>query len=361
MAEAAVKRVNEIRLEKSLPYSVIARGAGLAESTLRRWRSHARRQTAVLTVPGPKKTVLADLGSLMKGMDGLHHCRKRSYGAPALWLVNRDRISRRDFYGVLTRYRARLLEEERLGWWRYRWLKVGAVWSMDDMDFGFDEAGRMLRVHNVMDLGSRHMFEPLNDSSLLAEKVADNLDGLFQEHGAPPFIKSDNGSNLLRSEPVAGVVSRWCVIPVLSPPRYPRYNGVMERGQSDTRRAVRDLLPENASCDAEHFRGYAVAGTYRRNHIRRDVLGGQHACHVFSTRNGEMKTTVQERRTIYGWIKDKQDAILSSSVKDRDDTWAVNAAWRSAAEEWLLQNKVIEIVPGTEKVSTDFEIMSAHN
>ena len=61
-------------------------------------------------------------------------------------------------------------------------------------------------------------------------------------------------------------------------------------------------------------------------------------------------------------------ALLSRSMEFRKiaginnrDGWAVNAAWRSAAEEWLLQNKVIEIIPGTEKVSTDFGALSAHN
>jgi hypothetical protein len=354
MAQAAVKQVNEIWREEDLPYTVIARSAGLAESTLRRWRSHEKRHVTILTVPGPKKTVPVNMEMLMQSMDGLRHCRKRSYGAPALWLMNQGQISRRDFYGVLSRYRARLLEMERLGWWRYRWLKVGAVWSMDDMDFGFDEEGRMLRVHNVMDLGSRHMFEPMDGNSLPAGRVAENLDGLFRKHGVPFCVKADLGSNLIRSDDVSKILTKWCVVPLLSPPRYPQYNGVMERGQSDARRAVEDLLSAHESCPREHFRAYAIAGTSRCNYIRRDALDGQAACHVFHARNGEMKTTIRKRRAIYDWIKQKQDAILSSSVKDPDDRWAANAAWRSAVEEWLLQNKVIEIIPGTEKVSTHF-------
>jgi transposase InsO family protein len=360
MAQTAVKRVNKIRQEQGLPYAVIARSIGLAESTLRRWRGHEKRHVNVLTVPGPKKTVPVDMGALMSGMMILRPGRYRTAGAPDLWKAHQDQISRRDFYSMLTRFSVRLLEQERQGWYRYHWLKVGAVWSMDDMDFGCDENGCLLRVHNVMDIGSRNMFEPLNSHSLTAEKVALNLDGLFQKHGVPPFLKSDNGSNLIRSNAVSEVLSRHGVIPLLSPAYYPQYNGVMERGQSDTRVAVTDLLPNNVPCDAEHFRAYAVAGTYRRNHICRDSLGGQHACHVFSTRNGEMKTDIRERRSIYDWIKDKQESILSSSVNDRDG-WAVNAAWRSASEEWLLQNKVIEVIPGTEKVSTDFGALSAHN
>jgi hypothetical protein len=360
MAQAAVRRVNEIRREKSLPYSELARSVGIPESTLRRWRSHEKRHLTILTVPGPKKTLLVDMDALMRGMETLRPGRCRTAGAPDLWQIHRDRISRRDFYSVLTRYSARILDMERQGWYRYRWLKVGAVWSMDDMDFGHDEFGRRLRIHNVMDLGSRNMFQPVDSDSLPAEKVADNLEGLFREHGAPIFAKSDCGSNLLRSEPVSALLTKWCVVPLLSPPYYPQYNGVMERGQSDTRMALMDLLPKNACCDAVHFGTYAAVATDKRNHDRREILGGHHACHVFSTRNGEMKTDIRERRTIYDWIKTKQESILSSSVNNRDG-WAVNAAWRSAAEEWLLQNKVIKIIPRTEKVSTDFSEMSAHN
>ena len=359
MAEAAVQQVVRIRQEKSLPYAVIARNLGVPESTLRRWRRRIACFGRVLTIPGPKKTLPVDMAVLLRDMAALRPGRWRTRGAPELWKSHQERISRRDFYSLLTRFSARMLALEKEGYYRYRWLKVGAVWAMDDMDFGHDGYGYLLRVHNVMDVGSRHMFEPLNSGTLPAEKVADNLERLFREHGASTFIKSDNATNLLRSAPVAKVLSRWCVIPILSPPRYPQYNGVMERGQSDTRRAVTDLLPENAACHTRHFRAYAVAGTYRRNHIRRAVLDGQHACQVFSARNGEAKTTIRERRAIYDWISNKQESILSS-VAERDD-WTKNAAWRSAAEEWMLQNQVIEIIPEKEKMSTDLSEMSAHN
>jgi len=289
----------------------------------------------------------------MNGMQVLHYGHYRTAGAPALWRMHEEQISRRDFYNVLTRYRARLLNQERAGWWRYRWLKVGAVWSLDDMDFGYDENGDRLRVHDVMDIGSRYMFEPLDSETLPAEKVAGNLDGLFHKNGAPIFVKSDCGSNLIVSDAVAGVLSKWSVIPLLSPPRYPQYNGVMERGQSDSRKAVEGLLPFTGYCPREHFRAYLEAGTFRRNHIRRDTLNHQNACYVFNTRNGEMKTNQKQRRYIYAWIEEKKKSILSSCTSPT--SWEVNAAWRSAAEEWMLRNKVIEIIAKPENLSTNFQ------
>jgi hypothetical protein len=352
MAQTAVAQVRELRRWTKTSYAVMARNLGAGESTLRRWRLRTDRHVPVLRAPGPKKVERPDMDALMLGMSVLHHGRQRTAGAPALWRRHQEGISRRDFYDVLTRYRARLWEEEQLGWWRHHWLKVGAVWSMDDMDFGYDEAGRLLRVHNVMDIGSRNMFKPMNGESLPSVKVADNLDGHFRKNGPPICVKSDWGSNLINSSPVAAVLSDWCVIPLLSPPRYPQYNGVMERGQSDIRRAVNDLLAPYEPCPRQHFHAYMEAGVARCNQISRAPLGGLTACQVFSTRNGEMKTDIHERRAIYEWIKRKQESILLSTADS--GAWAVNAAWRSATEEWLLQNKVIEIIPKTDKVSTDF-------
>jgi hypothetical protein len=353
MAETAVARVNEVRKQTSVPYAVIAARASIAESTLRRWRTRTVRQLPVLNMPGPRKMKPLDMQALMNGMQVLHHGHYRTAGAPALLRLHEQEISRRDFYNILNRYRARLLNEERAGWWRYEWLKVGAVWSLDDMDFGYDEQGSRLRVHDVMDIGSRYMFEPVSSETLPAEKVAANLDGLFKKHGAPIFVKSDCGSNLIVSDAVAGILSKWSVIPLLSPPRYPQYNGVMERGQSDSRQAVEDLLPLDGYCARKHFRAYLEAGTFRRNHICRDTLNHQNACYVFNSRNGEMKTNHHQRREIYGWIEQNQKSILTSSEKQT--CWEVNAAWRSAAEEWLLNNKVIKIIAKPENLSTNFK------
>jgi hypothetical protein len=352
MAETAVARVDDIRRQSVLSYTVIAQRAGVAESTLRRWRSRTVRQLPVLNMPGPRKPERLDMKALMNGMQVLHHRHYRTAGAPALWRMHEEQISRRDYYHILNRYRARLLNQERAGWWRYQWLKVGAVWSLDDMDFGYDEAGCRLRAHDVMDIGSRYMFDPLDSETLPAEKVAVNLDGLFHENGPPIFVKSDCGSNLIVSDAVSEVLAKWTVIPLLSPPRYPQYNGVMERGQSDSRKAVEDLLPLDGYCPRKHFRAYLEAGTFRRNHIRRDTLNNQHACYVFTTRNGEMKTNHKQRREIYAWIEEKKKYILSSS--ESPTCWEVNAAWRSAAEEWMLRNKVIKIIARPENLSTNF-------
>jgi len=355
MAGTAVRRLNDIRQSKKLSYAFVARQTGIAESTLRRWRSRARRHATVLAVPGPKKMAPLDMDGLMKEMKTLNPGRQRTPGAPDLWRFHQDEISRRDFYNALERHIARVREEERLGLWRYQWLKVGVVWAMDDVDFGRDENGRKLYAHNVMDVGSRHIFEPLDTTAVTALEVAMHLEMLFLIYGAPLFVKSDNATNLLRSKEVGDVLAKWGVLPILSPPRYPQYNGVIERSQGMERKTFEALMGEQIVCPREHFRAYVLSAVGLCNHVERPVLGGQHACHVYTTRKGEMLKNQTERREIYDWIMKKKESILSSTAEEDRDGWAVNAAWRSAVEEWLLQNKVIEIIQEPRNVSTHFQ------
>ena len=64
MAQTAVKRVNEIRQEQGLPYAVIARSIGLAESTLRLYLSlptRPARPPATLNFAKPPNCILTNV------------------------------------------------------------------------------------------------------------------------------------------------------------------------------------------------------------------------------------------------------------------------------------------------------------
>jgi hypothetical protein len=67
---------------------------------------------------------------------------------------------------------------------------------------------------------------------LPAEQVVSDLTVLFQRYGAPLFLKRDNGSNLVNA-PVDEVLAQHGVIPLTSPPYYPRYNGAIEYAQRE--------------------------------------------------------------------------------------------------------------------------------
>lgn len=341
MVQKTVDRVVELKARTALPYGVLCQGFGLRVSTVRRWRRRVATQLPVLYLPGPKKVEPVNLLTLEKDAAALSHRRERSFGAPALAEKYAASVSRRDVYEMVSRYRQRLRTEALRSLWRYEWKKVNVVWAMDDMEVERSLEGVRLWVHNLQDLGSRYKFEPATGNALVATVVAVHLEKAFKAHGAPLFVKSDMGSNLLRSGAVGSVLQAYGVLPVLSPCHYPRYNGGVERCQGEMKAAIESLMGPTL-CPAEHFRPYAVAASHNRNHVERISLGGLTACHVFATRKNEMRFNKRERRNVYEWLIKTKDAILLSTGDCGNR--AASAAWRTAVETWLVKNEVIRLL-----------------
>jgi transposase InsO family protein len=114
--------------------------------------------------------------------------------------VNRKRVHRlwkREGLRVVRRQRKR----RRLGTSagscvRRRAERVNQVWSYD---FVWDQTadGRMLKILPVVDEVSRECLAILVGRSITAEDVVALLERLIEEHGAPEFIRSDNGPEFI--------------------------------------------------------------------------------------------------------------------------------------------------------------------
>ena len=108
------------------------------------------------------------------------------------------------------------------------WDHPGAIWAMD-----FTHPPRLIdgvfpAILNVVDLGSRHQLCWLPVMHEDSATIQDVLRNLFEEHGAPLVIKSDNGP-AFRAEASKEMLSDWGVFPLFSPPYCASYNGVCER------------------------------------------------------------------------------------------------------------------------------------
>ena len=88
----------------------------------------------------------------------------------------------------------------------------------------------------VQDLASRYRFRPLVSNRLEGRQIDAHLESLFCQHGAPLFLKRDNGSPF-NCQPVDEVLARFGVLPLNNPPYYPRYNGAQEKGIRDFKAA----------------------------------------------------------------------------------------------------------------------------
>lgn len=118
------------------------------------------------------------------------------------------------------------------------------IWSMDIFEKWHH--GIKFHVLQVIDLGSRMKFDPLiKECALTGDEVADHINMLMHCHGAPLFLKRDNGSNL-NSSSILAILNLFGEIPLNSPPYCPQYNGVMERSQGETKRYLRVLCKDKS-------------------------------------------------------------------------------------------------------------------
>jgi transposase InsO family protein len=109
------------------------------------------------------------------------------------------------------------------------WIVPGTVWAMDFSQAPVPIDGELRHVLAVRDLPS-HM-----QISLLAAQHGDALtavgalEHLFVIHGPPLLAKADNGSPFISLD-MEKLLARWEVTLLLSPPRWPQYNGSVEAG-----------------------------------------------------------------------------------------------------------------------------------
>jgi hypothetical protein len=81
----------------------------------------------------------------------------------------------------------------------------------------------------VRDLASHYQVAAIPQAAPTDRAVAAVLTDLFIRHGAPLVLKSDNHGAFTGRE-VRHVLERWGVLPLVSPPYFPRYNGAVEAG-----------------------------------------------------------------------------------------------------------------------------------
>lgn len=128
---------------------------------------------------------------------------------------------------VLERLRRRSRREEYTH--RLLWHRPGSVWAMDYAEPPLPIDGVYRALLSVRDLASGKQLAWLPVPAPTAEQAVAGLEALFRAHGAPLVLKSDKGSPFTADRTVA-LLTAYDVIPLLSPPYTPRYNGACEAG-----------------------------------------------------------------------------------------------------------------------------------
>jgi hypothetical protein len=80
----------------------------------------------------------------------------------------------------------------------------------------------------IRDLASGYQLTWLSFTQATADCVIHVLVALFEKHGPPLVLKSDNGSQFIAAATLT-LLAQWSVAPLFNPPRRPAYNGGLER------------------------------------------------------------------------------------------------------------------------------------
>ena len=111
---------------------------------------------------------------------------------------------------------------------RLEWRRPGAVWAADFKERREPIEGRYGWILSIKDLASRYQltWQPVAEAT--AEVVQNAYARLFDEHGPPLVLKSDNGSQF-KADETKRMLAAYDVVPLFSPRRHPQYNGGVER------------------------------------------------------------------------------------------------------------------------------------
>ena len=220
----------------------------------------------------------------------------------------------------------------------------------------FDD--QQLYLHQVQDLASRYKFTPLVGEQVLGERVALQLEQLFERYGPPLVLKRDNGSNL-NHQAVDEVLCRYLVVPLNSPPHYPPYNGGMEHGVGELKAPLVEKILDHDSTAEPPVELWAEGLVHDLNHRSRPCLHGQVACQVFHSAKSAMKVyTRRKRREVFDWINELTSLLIRVwTVRTRRQA---ETARRLAVETWLQRNGLITVSQNP-KVLPVFLNKFAHN
>jgi hypothetical protein len=299
-------------------------------ATVWRWRARAQAGEPLLDKPGPKKQEPLDCQAVKKKIAQLEHGPQRTAGTTAVYAQLSGAISRRRFQELVAEERQNRLDNMK----RIQWLVAGGAWSIDTTQYGPEK----IKITPLRDLASKYQLPtPLVEPSERGDLIAFYLERMFKKQGPPMFLKRDLGSPL-NCQAVDEVLERHWVLPLNSPPGYPRYNGSMER-------SMRDL---HAALDQRRWSALQLPltvevelATHQLNHRRLRSLGNRTPCQVYHDPAARLQLHGASRQRIFREVFDQFWQYMQCMPDRNRHTTA--AAWRLVVEAWLRRQGWISV------------------
>lgn len=318
----------------------ICAGLALPYRSVLRWRARRQHGAIVVERPGPKKIQPLPLAELASRVAELTHRDQRTFGAPALAGELSERVSSRQVAQCVAARRRHLRRVRRHSYQRIEWTAPNVAWSLDGSETLADDHQVKLRFVAFQDLASRYRFEPLFALALEGPAIAGHLDQLFHRHGAPLFLKRDNGSNL-NCAAVNDVLAAHGVIPLNSPAYYPRYNGAMENSIGQFKKHLLPCLVPPPNWDLATVRPLGRALVVELNARRRPSLVGETPAAVFHA--DRRRWTQRFRQDTFQWIETRWRATVARM--EQPNRRQLATVWRTEAVAWLRCQQLIRCSP----------------
>lgn len=347
-----IARIEQIKSQSGVGFSQLLRQAGIGYGRFMRWKRRIAAGELPLKSPGPIKIEPFDLGELTRKIGQLHHGKKRTHGTGKLYESYKHEVSRREFNKMVIAIRYNRMRDRVAVLNQVRWQRPDVVWAIDGTEHKAGFVDEKLHVQNLQDLCSVYKFKPLTTAYMpCGEEIAGHLDYLFTSHGAPLFIKRDNGGNLNHLT-VNQLLEDFMVIPINSPVMNAPYNGAVEHAQGEVKKYLHTW--QDTARTTEEFVLLAEMATNDLNHKPRRRLNGKNACRMYFG-NNRIRFTKRKRRSVYEWIKN-----LAVDISERAGHDHITClAWRVAAKKWLEKNDLIKVIkPG--KVLPNFSLNLCH-
>ena len=317
----------------------LCRGLGLSYPSYRRWCQRQARGVPLLRAAGPRKLGPLPMDALIDDLQALVHRPRRTRATGALYARWRGYVGRRPLQGLVNARRHAWLRGRRQWLQRVRWRLPQLAWAIDATEYPHDAAGRRLVHVVVQDLATAFQFEPLLVLNLSGTEAAGYLGQLFRRHGAPLFLKRDNGG-VFNTPEVNALLAQAGVLPLNSPVHCARYNGAIEHGIGEIKAQWRACAVPGRLWEPERARPYVRFFVHRHNQVWRRSLGGRSATAAYF-HDRRARWTRARRHAIFAWISARAKRTLRAmeAPGHRD----VRRAWRDAVESWLRRQGLIEV------------------
>jgi transposase InsO family protein len=201
----------------------VTRRLALSERTVRRWRRSSDLDRVLPRGRPPQCAPRDDRNQVYQFL------KERGASTPLVAVrAAFPTLRRSDLVDLVRRFRRVTRRRAARYQSRLEWRRPGAVWATDFKERREPLEGRYGWILAVKDLGSRCQlaWQPLVEAT--AEAVREIYVRLFEEHGPPLVLKSDNGGQFKADETKA-LLAQYAVVPLYSPKRHPQYNGGIER------------------------------------------------------------------------------------------------------------------------------------